>query len=144
LENLPDARALLRLGRAMVDPELSTLREVLSAWAQVIGVGWKHRCTLQEVIERAGTHGHSGVPTWPDLDAAVQGTARGPRPPDAKSLGTWAKQQKGRIVAGLRLINSPNPKGGSQWWVERNERIPGTHARQADQGRLLLPKGLAA
>jgi putative DNA primase/helicase len=103
------------------DPVLGALRAMLLSWSTVIGLGRKFECTLKDVIDAAGDLDGNGAPVWPELNAALQGTARGPRAADARSFGRWAQQQKGRIVDGLSLSNAPNPKGGSHWWVTDKE-----------------------
>src|SRR5271168_2263429 len=83
--------------------------------APTLAFGGRH---IQDLIATAGEEDADGAPAWPELRAAVQGTQRGPRPPDARSLGLWARQYKGNIVDGLSLANESNSKGGSLWWLK--------------------------
>jgi hypothetical protein len=108
------------------DPELSALKALLLAWSEVIGLGWGSRVTLQDIIDLADSvdlqSGASGQPQavsrYPQLAQAVKAVASGRRGLDAAALGQWAKRVKGRFAEGLRLVNKPNPKGSSEWWVE--------------------------
>jgi hypothetical protein len=125
--------ALIWLGRAdpveamesarESDPVLGALRAMLLACGSVMGLGYRHRFRMQDVIDAAEEHDGSGAPAWPDLSAAVQGTARGSRSADAKSLGGWAQRQKGRIVDDVCFDIEANPKGGSLWWIKHQRGI---------------------
>jgi hypothetical protein len=99
------------------DPVRKSVGAMLLAWATVMGLGFKHRCKLQDVVDAANDRDPSGAPVWPDLFAAVQGTMIGSQQPDANSLGQWIRHQKGRIIDGLTFDSLSNPKGGSLWWV---------------------------
>jgi putative DNA primase/helicase len=112
------------------DPELSALRNMLGAWAEVIGVGWNHRCTLQDIVGACGERNGDETPRWPALLAAVDATCRGQINP--RSLGLWARGQKGRVVGDLRLVNDPDAKGASMWWIEHTagEQRPGLRGSQ--------------
>lgn len=114
------------------DPERNELHAMLSAWSDVIGVGYKHRSTLASVIETAnkiepaGYNLNQEAPKHPDLLDAIETvvafstttTWRRSRQADATALSRWMRSRKGRIVDGLRFAVLPNPKGGSKWWVE--------------------------
>jgi Bifunctional DNA primase/polymerase, N-terminal len=119
------------------DPELSALREMLSVWAEVIGTGWDFRRTLQEVIdvssEKVSEDGD--VLRWPALCTAVESVAARHGQADPRSLGLWARAHKGRVVGELRLVNKPDPKGSSTWWVEhiRGELRPGLRTGRGDR-----------
>lgn len=115
----------MELARAE-DPERTALRETLEAWADTVGLGWKYRVTLQELMAlvgetKAGATGYSPEPRWSTLYSAVQAVAGGRRGADAQSLGRWAQRYKDRVVGDVRLVNKPNPKGASKWWVEHTK-----------------------
>ena len=86
------------------DPELRGLRDILSAWVEAIGIGYKYRCTLVDVIALVARQAN-GQPLWPKLHAAVQAVAGRYGPADAQKFGIWARGRKGRIVGDLRLTN---------------------------------------
>lgn len=117
------------------DPELAALREMLGAWADVIGVGFKTKITLQEVIDIANEKVEAApdIFRWPTLNAAVQGIGGG-RQIDAKSLGRWTQRFKNRVADNFRLSSKSNPKGGSRWWVEHTDgktEKPGKRGNEA-------------
>ena len=104
------------------DPEISDLRNVLTAWAEEIGIGHHHRMTVAGILEMAAqmvATGYSGEsPKYPNLQAAIQTVATRGKYTDAKLLGLWLRRRKGRIVGGKCLHVAANPKGGSKWWIE--------------------------
>src|SRR5262249_44350363 len=75
------------------DPERIELDELLTAWAETLGVGKRYRFTLAEVIKIIGERTPAATEfklDWPRLHAAIQAVAaRGREPADAKSLGAW-------------------------------------------------------
>lgn len=110
------------------DPVRGTLRDLLSSWGDVIGVGYGQRITLKEVItligkSRSGTR--NGIPIetleWPDLNAAVRAAIGMRQQPDVKSLGNWMRGNKNRVVNDMWFNHAADPKGGSQWWVEHKD-----------------------
>jgi hypothetical protein len=111
------------------DPERIELIEMMQAWERVLGWGFSNRWKLSNVITRGTAMVREDQtsplePEHPDLYAALEALAarttgkRGQKP-DARMLGTWLRQFKGRIVDGKRFMNQPNDKSGSEWWVER-------------------------
>ena len=107
------------------DPELVALRGMLSAWAEVFGVGWENRKTLKEAIEAVEKFNPCGPyeqprPQHPALRSAVFSIAKGQKA-DARQLGNWVRRYKGRYVGNLRFNNKSEDKGGSEWWIERGE-----------------------
>lgn len=90
-----------------IDPELVAFRDVLKAWAEVMGVGKQYRCRLSDLIEAAADA--------PELEAALDAAAGAV---DARSVGNWARHKRDRMIDGLRLVCLSDPKGGSLWWVE--------------------------
>ncbi|MCX7310263.1 MAG: bifunctional DNA primase/polymerase [Alphaproteobacteria bacterium] len=115
-----DAVYSMELARAE-DPELGALRAMLQVWAEVIGVGGKYHLTIQELIDRANELTAEGQPRWPTLQAAVRGVGVARHEPDARCVGNWARSKKDRVVGNLRLLNRPDPKGGSDWWIEQSD-----------------------
>ena len=58
------------------DPELIALREVLSMWSEVMGVGEQHGLTLQEFVQRINETDNEGRQLrWPALHSAVKAAA---------------------------------------------------------------------
>jgi Bifunctional DNA primase/polymerase, N-terminal/Primase C terminal 2 (PriCT-2) len=109
------------------DPELSGLRDILIAWADVIGIGAKMRCTTATAISIINAYNISRSDSqWVDFNNAAQAVAGKQRPADAISLGNWLRYKKGRVVDGLRFES--NKVGGySYWWVAdtQNSEKPG-------------------
>jgi hypothetical protein len=56
-----------------------------SSRSEIIGTGWAHRRTIQEIIDVSGDKDDNDAPRWPALTAAVQGAVGGRRPVDARS-----------------------------------------------------------
>jgi hypothetical protein len=123
-----DPVASMELSRAD-DPERLELSNLLTAWADAIGVGEYHRCTLANVIEMASKSTGTGYsdsqkePEFPELLGAVTAAAfsitckRGQQP-DAATLGLYLRGRKNRVIDGRRFVTKSNPKGGSVWWIE--------------------------
>ncbi len=101
------------------DPERADLKEMLSAWADVLGGGYRRRLSLAEVIRIIGEQ-VMGEASWPRLSAAIHAVAaRGKEPADAKRLGFWLRSRKGRVVGRLRFMNDADQnKVQVQWWVD--------------------------
>jgi hypothetical protein len=97
------------------DPERAQLNEMLSSWGDVIGVGYKTRLTLAEVLAIAADQER-----WPRLNAAIQDVAaRGREPGDAKRLGDWLRKRRGRFIGRLRLVNDADQNRRQvKWWIE--------------------------
>jgi putative DNA primase/helicase len=107
------------------DPDRSTLRAMLVSWADVIGTGYTSRMTLKDVIALIGqSTGQGETKKWPDLTAAVISAAGDHRyQPDAQRLGYWMRSHKNRVLGELRFEQDADSKKGSQWWVERTDRM---------------------
>jgi hypothetical protein len=109
------------------DPQLNALRGFLGAWADIVGIGWAYRTTMHEIVKLAN-HGNE-QPIWPELRSvleAIADTRSGGI--DAKRIGAWARQFKGRYADGLRLMTEPSKRGGvATWWIanKKAENIPG-------------------
>ena len=107
------------------DPELNELREMLEAWACTLGVGYKHRFTLAEVIkiinETVLGNGGGFVPEWPRLTAAVQAISK-KKVVDVDDLGKWMRKNNGRMVGNHRFVSRSSRK--TSWWIE-GEDAPG-------------------
>jgi len=111
----------------------------LATLQSVVGIGYSNRVTLSQVIEEATMPGDAGGykefdVKWPDLHAAVMRVASiYNRPPDPRRFGDFMRTVKGRVVDTLRFCYKPNPKGQSQWWVERrgnaDEQVPGLRSQ---------------
>ncbi len=114
------------LGRAE-DPTLLDLENMLLQWSTVIGLGEINALPLSKVIEIATQNGQSGydkyVHEYPDLyDAVFKVASIYNRDPDLKRFTRWARDNKGRIIHGLKLVNRIRAGGGlAQWWVQNNE-----------------------
>ncbi len=106
----------MELARAE-DPERMKSRDILRSWFDIYGT---NKVTLAKVIEDANreTGGFNSRPKLPELHDAVDAIAAWRGPADVLKLGNWLRKKKGRVIDGLRLMQLPNPKGGSLWWVE--------------------------
>jgi phage gp37-like protein len=96
------------------DPERTALRDMLRIWGDTMGIGWTHRCKLQDLIDKSNE--------FPELKAAIETVAGARAPADVRSLGAWAKRNKDRIIDEVRLVNKPDHKHGSEWWVENRDQ----------------------
>lgn len=132
--------ALIWLGEADVvdsmevtradDPERTELNEMLSAWADVFGVGKRYRQPLAEVIKVVSQQAFDPElqgayrPAWPRLNAAIQAAAsRGRDPANVKRLGVWLRSRKGRVVGRYRFANDYEHGGElTYWWVETRDK----------------------
>jgi len=101
---------------------------MLSAWAEVLGVGRRYRQPLADVIKIIGQQ-CLGEWTWPRLNSAIQAVAaKGREPVNAKRLGMWLRARKGRFVGSYRFANDiEQHRILTQWWVEgrQNEEMEG-------------------
>ena len=103
------------------DPELAELNEMLSSWADVLGVGSRHRFALSDVIKTIGEREQGGLAlSWPRLNEAIQTVASsGREPADAKRLGVWLRSHKGRLVGRYRFMNDADKnRMQTSWWVD--------------------------
>ena len=98
------------------DPELGGLRDMLTAWNDVIGRDAKWRCTTAAAITIINATTSRGDLQWPDFNNAVQAVAGKRRFADGITLGQWLRYKKGRVVDGLRF-ESNRVGGHSYWWV---------------------------
>ncbi len=126
--------ALVWLGRAdpvdtMVaardeDPELAERREVIVALQQVFGTD---EVTVREMIDAAEetvledpNNEHSRrVHHYPDLRSALMQVASERGRLEAEKLGRWMRSNKGRIVAGQRLVRASGPNVSPAKWAIR-------------------------
>jgi hypothetical protein len=103
------------------DPERIELDELLTAWAETLGVGKRYRFTLAEVIKIIGERTQAATELkldWPRLHAAIHAVAaRGREGADSKSLGLWMRSRNGRIVGNRRFANMARDRG-TYWWIE--------------------------
>jgi phage gp37-like protein len=122
------------------DPELVELAEMLEAWSEVMGMGGDSRAKLADVLLRCSSMSRDSedgelVPTYPRLNAAFKVVGQRylgkPALPDARLLGKWLQRFKGRPVGGKKFMNLPDPKHGTQWWVEWAQQ-QADDAQQAD------------
>jgi putative DNA primase/helicase len=118
------------------DPERAALREMLSVWADVIGIGWEERITLRDVIALASetTSAGMGPPgyRWPALRAAVYAILGARKDDEARSLGNWVRRFKGRFEDNLRLASKADEKGKAEWWVEHQAETTKRGKRHAE------------
>ena len=107
------------------DPHLAALRQLLSAWADALGVGSAFVYTAAEVLQAAEARDYlpdANVPAWrsPVLRDAVLVVASNRGHLDARTFGRWLARNKGRIVLGLRLDGGSDAHGhAARWWVDR-------------------------
>jgi hypothetical protein len=88
------------------DPELTALRDILTNWADAIGIG--KLVTTRQVIETANSKGlayedEASTLKWPDFRDALTDTAGVKGNIDPNRLGKWLMGREGRIVDGRRL-----------------------------------------
>ncbi len=101
------------------DPDLSELREFMSAWLTCIPIGEKRTAKdLADTAEARAVVAPGGLvpkhPEWSDCLtrlAGVHGTI------DTKKLGAWLAKKQGRIVDGIRLQKAGLAHGGSAKWT---------------------------
>ena len=105
------------------DPELGSLRNMLTAWSATIGFGGNSEFALAKVIAKINktkkTEPYGSE--WPVLFDAVQAVAGKPHmPADTQSLGKWLRKYKGRVARidgnDLRFMSKTRPGGGAAMW----------------------------
>jgi putative DNA primase/helicase len=113
------------------DPQRAALSDLLHAWANDHGTGEGSDVTLAVIIELSLKNEKMGGQDtgefqYPDLNAAVRAAASAGKGNsfgskiDPLAFGIWCRQNKGRIVDGLRLANRASSRGGAaKWWVEK-------------------------
>jgi len=103
------------------DPVTGALRAVLSAWADVFGVGYTNRFSLADVCLAANERVQrmdGFQPVWPELAAAVRSATSARDLIDPAKLGLWLRGLKGRIVGDRRFTNDANKSHKPCWWIE--------------------------
>ena len=114
------------------DPQLVSLRELLVAWADDLGVGKQHARTAADVLKLVRGDQNPGAGAalefgdnevaYPALREAVLAVASSRGRPNARTLGHWFKRHKGRIVVGLRICGEADAHGHAvQWWIDKVE-----------------------
>ncbi|MGZ3348712.1 MAG: hypothetical protein ACXU89_07180 [Xanthobacteraceae bacterium] len=113
------------------DPQRVALSDLLHAWANDHGTGPGSDVILAVIIEKSVKIDRMGGQDtgefqFPELNSAVRSTATDGKGGsfgskiDPLAFGIWCRQNKGRIVDGLRLANKPSSRGGAAtWWVEK-------------------------
>jgi len=106
------------------DPVLGEIGDMLEAWRAAVGTGSDTRLKTADVLvlSESASRAHEGAdpePTHPALNAALFAIARRNRAnkPDAKMLGNWLRDYKGRVVDGHRFQCAPRGRV-NEWWVE--------------------------
>src|SRR5262249_20924006 len=127
------------------DPERAAFRDLLVAWADILGTGEATRKTVKEVVATAlekTTNGGTTEPVfvWPDFNAAVLAAVNGDRyrPLTASSLGYWLRSHKGTIL-GDRRFQYVEKSNVGYWWIDKigadgtwQEEEPATGAAPED------------
>ncbi len=105
------------------DPEVSNIREMLQAWAEVLGVGQAHKRTLADVIKIAEEKTTTFAPSWPRLAAILQNVCGRGGELSPLRLGIWLRGRKGRIVDGLSFACyvPTNHSFVNEWYVDGPE-----------------------
>lgn len=103
------------------DPDLEALLALLTAWFDLFEGSAR---SAADVI-REGMAGGEGmdpsVLTHPELREALL-LVSGGRQPTARSLGSWLRRRKGRVVGGKRFVMLPQDRNGiSRWQVVTGE-----------------------
>ena len=105
------------------DPDLASLRDILTCWAEAIGTNTNK--PIREVIKIASAKdlSYDGEPAdfkWPDLRASLISAAGFKGNIDPKALGKYLLDKEGRVANGLRIKRGPqdtHAKVGT-WFVE--------------------------
>lgn len=92
------------------DPELMTLRDVVTCWVDALGTNAPK--PLREVVKIANGKdvAYDDTPAdfrWPDFRAALIAVAGPKGTIDTKILGKWLMGKEGRIASGLRIKRGP-------------------------------------
>jgi hypothetical protein len=107
------------------DPDRETLSAMLTAWADVLGVGYRYKRTLADVIAISEEKSTGITPLWPDLHDAIEAACGGRRNTSTlHGLGFWMRGKQNRIVDGLKLMHEKRGKA-KHWWIEGEEERPG-------------------
>jgi putative DNA primase/helicase len=98
------------------DPNRSSLRAVVAAWYDVVGVGFDHRLTAGELKEKACS--------VLDIDGLLNkafstvASMRGRNEIDVLRLGKWLGRNKGRVADRLKILGEPDRHSKQmQWWL---------------------------
>jgi hypothetical protein len=97
------------------DPKLSNLTAVLEQWSIVIG---DRRVTTREVAETAAQQVMSSF-SYPDFRDALLGVAAERGEISTGRLGRWLSANKGREVAGKRIVPAGMALGLGRWSLVR-------------------------
>lgn len=97
------------------DPVISNLSALLVAWHDAVG---DKAVTAGQIIARSGEMNPFNERTAPDLHEALLATAEG-RAGEAsgKKLGNYLVRYKGRIIAGLKLVDDYDKKAKQKVWA---------------------------
>ena len=98
------------------DPKLSALAGVLEQWSIVID---DRRVTAREVAEIAGQMAAVGF-SHPDLREALLTVAADRGEISTRRLGRWLGENKGREVAGKRIVACEMEHGIGRWQLVRS------------------------
>lgn len=108
------------------DPTLIELSTMLEEWSRLFGIGGENRLKLEAVLATAlskdkENEGSELEPRHPDfygvlVDIAFRNHGRRAEP-DARTLASWLRNKKGRVVGGKRFMNEAHGRH-ALWWVE--------------------------
>jgi Primase C terminal 2 (PriCT-2) len=106
------------------DPDRGKLVDMLTAWANTIGIGRAYRCPAKKVIKLSEKIENFGNPSYPELHDAMLAVAAKKRGPistgeiDTLAFAYWLRDNKGKIANLLRFANESTAGGKAFWWVE--------------------------
>jgi putative DNA primase/helicase len=95
------------------DPVLESLRKVFESWHAAVGPS---QISAGGLIELADKRDQRGSRLHPELYTSLMEVAATGGALNAKKLGHWLKRYQGRIVSGLRLINTYNTDAKANYW----------------------------
>ena len=103
------------------DPTTNILRDVLTEWADTMGVGEQHRVTIREFMNRARENDQmTREPRWPELATAIRNAAPALPGRENSKFGQWVGLHQDRILDNLALRQSKrrDSSNATLWWVE--------------------------
>jgi putative DNA primase/helicase len=99
------------------DPGKQALRAILEAWQSAVGLDVP--LTAQELLNKADeVDPSSGAPRFPAFRPALA-AATAPAPLDARSLGYWLRDAKGKVIDGVQIATG-TLRNGSKTWLLRS------------------------
>jgi putative DNA primase/helicase len=103
------------------DPDLEALLALLTAWFDLYEGSARSAADIIREGMAVGEGMDIGAPTRPELREALL-LVSGGRQPTSRSLGSWLRRRKGRVVGGKRFVMLPQDRNGiARWQVATGE-----------------------